>query len=144
MENPTIVFSVGFEYRDAGTAARVANELMTRILNEDLRDRTSRATDTTKFLAREVQRLQVENAALDSKNRAVEAFAREVGSRPHGLTVALNAGSTQGRGGSEECPLFGSASPDPSVETSNRGDGEGGASRSSSSCQLLQVLIPAL
>jgi uncharacterized protein involved in exopolysaccharide biosynthesis len=67
MENPTIVFSVGFEYGDAATAARVANELMTRILNEDLRDRTSRATDTTKFLAREVQRLQVENAALDSK-----------------------------------------------------------------------------
>src|SRR4051812_13262584 len=49
MENPTIVFSVGFEYRDAATASRVANELMTRILNEDLRDRTGRATDTTKF-----------------------------------------------------------------------------------------------
>jgi len=67
MENPTIIFSVGFEYRDAATPARVANELMTRILNEDLRDRTSRATDTTKFLAREVQRLQAENATLDSK-----------------------------------------------------------------------------
>ena len=49
------------------TATRVANELMTRILNEDLRDRTSRATDTTKFLSREVQRLQGENAALDNK-----------------------------------------------------------------------------
>src|SRR4051794_19760478 len=57
MENPTIVFSVGFEYGNAAVAAQVANELMTRILNEDLRDRTSRATDTTKFLAREVQRL---------------------------------------------------------------------------------------
>jgi uncharacterized protein involved in exopolysaccharide biosynthesis len=67
MENPTIVFSVGFEYGDAAVAAQVANELMTRILNEDLRDRTSRATDTTKFLAREVQRLQAENNALDAK-----------------------------------------------------------------------------
>ena len=67
MENPTIVFSVGFEYADPATAARVANELMTRILNEDLRDRTSRATDTTKFLSREVQRLQAENTALDNK-----------------------------------------------------------------------------
>jgi uncharacterized protein involved in exopolysaccharide biosynthesis len=67
MENPTIVFSVGFEYRDGATAARVANELMTRILNEDLRDRTSRASDTTKFLTREVQRLQAENTALDGK-----------------------------------------------------------------------------
>lgn len=67
LENPTIVFSVGFEYSDAAIAARVANELMTRILNEDLRDRTSRATDTTKFLSREVQKLQADNAALDAR-----------------------------------------------------------------------------
>lgn len=66
-ENPTIVFSVGFEYGDGATASRVANELMTRILSEDLRDRTSRATDTTKFLAREVQKLQADNAALDTR-----------------------------------------------------------------------------
>jgi uncharacterized protein involved in exopolysaccharide biosynthesis len=66
-ENPTIVFSVGFEYGDGATASAVANELMTRILNEDLRDRTNRATDTTKFLTREVQRLQAENSALDAK-----------------------------------------------------------------------------
>jgi uncharacterized protein involved in exopolysaccharide biosynthesis len=65
--NPTIVFSVGFEYADPQAAARVANELMTRILNEDLRDRTSRAADTTKFLAREVQKLQVESDALDAR-----------------------------------------------------------------------------
>ena len=66
-ENPTIIFSVGFEYGDPAVAAQVANELMTRILSEDLRDRTARATDTTKFLAREVQRLQAENAALDAR-----------------------------------------------------------------------------
>src|SRR5882762_3388532 len=66
-ENPTIVFTVGFEYSDPVIASRVANELMTRILNEDLRDRTSRATDTTKFLAREVQKLVADNAALDAK-----------------------------------------------------------------------------
>lgn len=67
LENPTIVFSVGFEYGDPAVSARVANELMTRILNEDLRDRTTRATDTSRFLSREVQRLQSENAALDAK-----------------------------------------------------------------------------
>src|SRR4051794_27225483 len=59
-DNPTIVFSVGFEYGDAATASRVANELMTQILNEDLRDRTNRATGTTKFLSREVQKLQAD------------------------------------------------------------------------------------
>src|ERR1700733_1956612 len=65
--NPTIIFSVGFEYADPQAAARVANELMTRILNEDLRDPPSRASDTTKFLAREVQKLQVDSDALDAK-----------------------------------------------------------------------------
>jgi len=67
VENPTIVFTVGFEYSDPQTASRVANELVTRILNEDLRDRTSRATDTTKFLAHEVQKLQADGAAIDTK-----------------------------------------------------------------------------
>ena len=66
-DSPTIVFSVGFEYDDPAVAARVANELMTRILTEDLRDRTSRATDTTKFLAREVQKLQAENSSVDAR-----------------------------------------------------------------------------
>ena len=66
-DSPTIVFIVGFEYPDPQIAARVANELVTKILNEDLRDRTSRASDTTNFLMREVQRLQAENAAIDVK-----------------------------------------------------------------------------
>ncbi len=66
-DNPTIVFTVGFEYSDPQTASRVANDLVTRILNEDLRDRTARATDTTKFLAREVQKLQADSAAIDAK-----------------------------------------------------------------------------
>jgi uncharacterized protein involved in exopolysaccharide biosynthesis len=66
-QNPTVIFTVGFEDKDPQTAARVANELVTRILNEDLRDRTSRAGDTTKFLAREVQRLQAESNAIDAR-----------------------------------------------------------------------------
>ena len=67
VENPTIIFSVGFEYGDPAVAAQVANELITRILSEDLRDRTARATETTKFLAREVQRLQADNSSLDAR-----------------------------------------------------------------------------
>ncbi|MGY4304037.1 uncharacterized protein involved in exopolysaccharide biosynthesis [Bradyrhizobium sp. USDA 4369] len=66
-ENPTIVFTVGYEDSNPNLAAGVANELVTRILNEDIRDRTSRASDTTKFLGREVERLQAESAALESK-----------------------------------------------------------------------------
>ena len=73
LENPTIVFSIGFEDSNPAIAAKVANELVTRMLSEDLRDRTSRASDTTNFLAREVQKLQAENAALDAKIAAVKA-----------------------------------------------------------------------
>ena len=69
-DNPTIVFTVGFEDADPAVAARVANELVTRILNEDIRDRTSRASDTTKFLSREMERLQAENTAIEAKIEA--------------------------------------------------------------------------
>jgi uncharacterized protein involved in exopolysaccharide biosynthesis len=66
-DNPTIVFTVAFDSSDPQKASQVANELMTRILNEDLRDRTSRASETTKFLTREVQKLRADAAALDAK-----------------------------------------------------------------------------
>jgi len=89
-DNPTIVFTVGFEYSDPQTASRVANELVTRILNEDLRDRTSRATDTTKFLSREVQRLQSDSAALDAKIAlAKRSQAKSGASAPDQSTTQL-------------------------------------------------------
>ena len=79
--NPTVIFTVGFEYSEPQNAARVANELITRILNEDLRDRTSRATDTTKFLAREVQRLQAENTAIEAKIAQAKVSPAKTSSR---------------------------------------------------------------
>lgn len=66
-DSVAIVFTVGFYYEDARVASRVSNELVTRILNEDLRDRTGRAVDTTRFLAREYQRLNEEYAAVEAK-----------------------------------------------------------------------------
>jgi succinoglycan biosynthesis transport protein ExoP len=56
----TVAFTVGFEYERPDIAARVANELVTLILNEDIRSRTSKASETTQFLSREAQRLQAE------------------------------------------------------------------------------------
>src|SRR5712691_10853934 len=80
-QNPTVIFTVGFEYSDPQNAARVANELVTRILNEDLRDRTGRATDTTKFLTREVQRLQSESSLIDAKIAQVKVSPARSSSR---------------------------------------------------------------
>lgn len=54
----TIAFIVAFEYHKPAVAAKVANELVTLILNEDVKTRTSRASETTNFLEREADRLQ--------------------------------------------------------------------------------------
>jgi uncharacterized protein involved in exopolysaccharide biosynthesis len=86
-----VIFTVGFEDSNPQTAARVANELVTRILNEDLRDRTSRAGDTTKFLAREVQRLQAESNVIDAKI-AQSKFAQ---ARPTSRGASPDQTSTQ-------------------------------------------------
>ena len=66
-QNLTVAITVGFTDKRADVAAKVANELMTLFLNEDARNRTNRATETTKFLAQEVDKLKAELAAADDK-----------------------------------------------------------------------------
>jgi protein tyrosine kinase modulator len=63
----TIAVSVGFTYHRPDIATKVANDLITLFLNEDARNRTNRAMETTKFLEREVQRLQGELASIETK-----------------------------------------------------------------------------
>jgi protein tyrosine kinase modulator len=62
-----IAFTVGFEYEQPLIATKVANELVTMILKEDVRSRTDYASETTKFLAKEVKRLESELALNDSQ-----------------------------------------------------------------------------
>src|SRR5215831_9478083 len=62
-----IAFTVGFEYENPAIATRVANELVTMILNEDVRTRTGFASETTKFLEREVKRLEDQLASINSE-----------------------------------------------------------------------------
>jgi polysaccharide biosynthesis transport protein len=56
-ENHTIAFSVFFEYDNPQVAQRVANELVSVYLSENIRGRQDRAAETTAFLAAEAQRL---------------------------------------------------------------------------------------
>lgn len=53
-----IAFTVGFEYENAVIATRVANDLVTMILSEDVKTRTNYAAETTKFLEREAKKLE--------------------------------------------------------------------------------------
>ena len=66
-QNFTVAITVGFTDRRPDIATKVANELITLFLNEDARNRTNRATETTKFLSQEVEKLKTELAATDEK-----------------------------------------------------------------------------
>jgi len=70
-----IAFSVGFEYERPDIAARVANELVTMILGEDVRTRTNFAAETSKFLDSEVKRLENQLSAINDEisNRQKQA-----------------------------------------------------------------------
>ena len=54
---PTIAFTVGFEYENPEVAMRVANEIVTLIVEEDARSRTSRATEAVKILTGETKEI---------------------------------------------------------------------------------------
>lgn len=68
----TIVFTVGFEYEQPQIAMGVANELVTMILNEDVRARTDYASETTKFLEKEVERLEAQLSLNDTQISELE------------------------------------------------------------------------
>lgn len=63
----TIAFSISFEYENPALAAKVANELVTLVLDEDVRGRATRATETTKFLSGEEKRLSDELDAVQAE-----------------------------------------------------------------------------
>ena len=63
----TIAFTVSFEDENPESTMKVTNDLLTLILEEDARNRTSRAEETTRFLTRESQRLQGELIALEAQ-----------------------------------------------------------------------------
>ena len=83
----TIAFTISFEHERPEIAVRVANEFLTLILNEDARARTARAIETTRFLAREVSKLEGELGAMEAK--ILEAKRQRGGAVPDQLLVQL-------------------------------------------------------
>lgn len=63
----TIAFKVGFEYEQADIAHKVANEIVTLFLDENVKTRTLRATETTEFLTQEVGNLKKELENVENK-----------------------------------------------------------------------------
>ena len=64
--NNAVAFTVGFEYEKPQIAMGVANEIVTMILKQDVRTRTNYASETTKFLERDVSRIEDQLRSLDA------------------------------------------------------------------------------
>ncbi len=69
-----IAFKVGFEYEKPDLAHKVANEIVTLFLDENVKARTERATETTEFLTQEVESLRKE---LENVENKVATFKQE-------------------------------------------------------------------
>ena len=54
-----IAFTVAFEHKSPALTQKVANELVTLFLDENIKSRTTRAAETTKFLEKESDRLRL-------------------------------------------------------------------------------------
>jgi polysaccharide chain length determinant protein (PEP-CTERM system associated) len=63
----TIAFRLTFEDRWPEIAQKVANELVTLFLDENVKSRTERATETTEFLTQEVEKLKVELEKVETQ-----------------------------------------------------------------------------
>lgn len=76
----TIAFSLSFDHRNPSVAQKVASELVSLFLNENIKSRTEAATETASFLSDEADKLRTEVADLETK---LAAFKTEnAGNRP--------------------------------------------------------------
>ncbi|OJU89713.1 MAG: hypothetical protein BGO13_10635 [Burkholderiales bacterium 66-5] len=84
----TIAFKVSFEDRRPDIAQRVANELVTLFLNENVKVRTERATQTTEFLTQEANKFKSD---LDKLESQIAAYKQENGAAlPQNTALAMN------------------------------------------------------
>jgi len=70
----TIAFSVAFEHKNPRITNNVANELVTLFLDENVKTRTERATETTDFLQQEAKKLKSE---LERTETRIAQFKQE-------------------------------------------------------------------
>ncbi|MFZ4536435.1 GumC family protein [Propionivibrio sp.] len=87
----TITFNLSFEDSSPFTAHQVTDGLVTLFLNENVRTRTERATETTEFLSREADRLKVD---LETIEQQIAAYKRVNGNslpEHQGLRVSMLA-----------------------------------------------------
>jgi len=72
----TILFTVSFDYKSAALAQQVTNRFVNLYLNENLRDRTERAQETTSFLTEQAEKL---NREISQQEAALARFKEQHG-----------------------------------------------------------------
>ncbi|WXG52276.1 MAG: lipopolysaccharide biosynthesis protein [Candidatus Sedimenticola sp. (ex Thyasira tokunagai)] len=63
----TLAFTVAFEHENPTVAQQVSNALVTLFLDENLKARTERATETTDFITKEADKLKAEIEAIEDQ-----------------------------------------------------------------------------
>ncbi|KAF4557634.1 LPS biosynthesis protein [Pseudomonas sp. CES] len=84
----TVAFNVSFEHKQAEVAKDVADELVTLFLNENLKQRTERANETTEFLTQEANKLGAELANLE--NQLADFKQAHANALPEHQTLRMN------------------------------------------------------
>lgn len=82
-----IAFTIAFEHRSAAVAQKVANELVTLFLDENIKSRTARAFETTEFLKKETDRLRSQIEVMEEQIASYKQDNR--GSLPENLRISL-------------------------------------------------------
>lgn len=70
----TIAFNIAFDYENPQYAYKVTNELVTLFLDENIKSRVERATETTEFLSQEARRLKND---LEKMETIVASYKQE-------------------------------------------------------------------
>ncbi|MBF8671018.1 lipopolysaccharide biosynthesis protein [Pseudomonas putida] len=84
----TVAFNVSFEHKLPEVAKEVADELVTLFLNENLKQRTERANETTEFLTQEANKLGAELASLE--NQLADFKQAHANALPEHQTLRMN------------------------------------------------------
>jgi len=85
----TIAFSLSFNHQDPEMAQKVANELLSLFLAENLRARREKASETAEFLAREADKLAQQISELETKLAAFKL--KNAGSLPEQVSISQQA-----------------------------------------------------
>jgi succinoglycan biosynthesis transport protein ExoP len=82
-----ISFTISFEHKYPAIAQKVANELVTLFLDENIKTRTERASETTEFLQKESDRLKSEIEVMEEQIATYKQDNK--GSLPENLRINL-------------------------------------------------------